>query len=188
MPHEVIMNLPASATEFLDVFIGYGRRYEEIETVKEEMMMMIPLPRIHVYGFSVAADPVSDMAKRAAAALQCHPEDICVNPQVGGLGKCKKRKLDSTTATATTNEPPVSIDRNAENDTNAGKEGTSLLDLTSSIGSAHIVRDVAPNKVMVCLSFVLPKKVCYIVISLIYTCICHFIFVFSFQLYVHVFP
>ena len=159
MPHEVIMNLPASATEFLDVFIGYGRRYEQTDSKMDMAEMIatssIPMPRIHVYGFSVAADPVSDMAARAAAVLQCQPEDICVNPQVGGLGKCKKRKHDSLDSLdSSTSADPDSVNQTAEAES---------VDVADSIGSAHIVRDVAPNKVMVCLSFILPRKVRYIV-------------------------
>lgn len=56
--NEVILNLPATAVEFLDVFIGYRRRYNAEGGI-------IPLPRIHVYAFSNAADPVNDVVERS---------------------------------------------------------------------------------------------------------------------------
>jgi tRNA (guanine37-N1)-methyltransferase len=88
--HE-IMNLPASAPEFLDAFIGY--------TGKQ-------LPRIHVHCFGSKQDEAEEEAiARCAKALQC-PLD---------------REKDQV--------------------------------------SVHIVRDVAPNKNMLCVSFALPAQV-----------------------------
>jgi tRNA (guanine37-N1)-methyltransferase len=86
-----IMNLPASAPEFLDAFIGYtGKK----------------LPRIHVHCFgSKQEEAEGDAIQRCAKALKC-PLD---------------REKDQV--------------------------------------SVHIVRDVAPNKNMLCVSFTLPAQV-----------------------------
>jgi tRNA (guanine37-N1)-methyltransferase len=86
-----IMNLPASAPEFLDAFIGY--------TGKQ-------LPRIHVHCFgSKQAEAEEEAIQRCAKALNCP------------------------------------------------------LDREKDRVSVHIVRDVAPNKNMLCVSFTLPVKV-----------------------------
>jgi hypothetical protein len=63
-PHEVIMNLPANATDFLDVFIGLQTRHANHHSLPSRPA----LPRIHVYGFSnAAADPIGDLAIRYSA-------------------------------------------------------------------------------------------------------------------------
>ncbi|KAL8012456.1 putative tRNA (guanine(37)-N(1))-methyltransferase, SAM-dependent methyltransferase TRM5/TYW2-type [Plasmopara halstedii] len=89
----VLMNLPAIALDFLDVFPGKFDHWEG------------ELPYIHCYCFSNADDVKMDVQKRAEKIL-------------GG-------KLDF--------------------------ERT----------SCHLVRDVAPKKVMVCISFQLPKSIAF---------------------------
>jgi tRNA (guanine37-N1)-methyltransferase len=92
-----LMNLPQTATDFLDVFIGLAQR----RSVQSER-----LPDVHVYAFSNADDPIDDVRRRCASTMRI-PE----------------------------------------------------TSLPSSICKGHLVRDVAPKKIMVCLSFPLPKDV-----------------------------
>lgn len=92
------MNLPQTATEFLDSFIGLRKRYDDPSCYRT--------PTIHVYAFSTADDVIDDVRQRCAATMR------------------------------------ISSD---------------ILPADSIIG--HIVRDVAPRKMMVCLSFALPDVV-----------------------------
>ncbi|CAM6130071.1 unnamed protein product [Calypogeia fissa] len=91
--HHVVMNLPASALEFLDVFNGLLSR----DTWKG------PMPRVHCYCFMRASETTEDVVKRAEAILGGNITD----PQV------------------------------------------------------WTVRDVAPNKIMLCISFDLPEQVAF---------------------------
>eukprot|EP00600_Ochromonadales_sp_CCMP1393_P000591 CAMPEP_0174983836 /NCGR_PEP_ID=MMETSP0004_2-20121128/17376_1 /TAXON_ID=420556 /ORGANISM="Ochromonas sp., Strain CCMP1393" /LENGTH=637 /DNA_ID=CAMNT_0016236155 /DNA_START=218 /DNA_END=2131 /DNA_ORIENTATION=- len=144
---EVIMNLPQSATDFLDVFIGlHTRRRKMLQQAhpagqaatsgagagaevghldSAEDSIRILLPRIHVYAFSTAIDdPVGDIVKRCSEVLQC----------------------------------PVSAIRTGSSSTSTSTSSTSHP-IYSHYCEGHIVRDVAPKKVMVCLSFSLPLEV-----------------------------
>lgn len=89
----VIMNLPKTAVEFLDVFQGlyHGRDLPE------------KIPVINVYGFSDAPDPVDDMRLQASRYLGFEL-------------------------------PPSSV-------------------------QGHLVRDVSPKKMMVCMTFRVPVEV-----------------------------
>jgi len=89
----ILMNLPASAVEFLDVFHGLYSAHRRLT-----------LPTIHCYCFSKSQSPGEDAQKQVEQRL-----------------------------------------------------GTSL----ASQCSVHCVRDVAPKKVMVCVSFKLPPSVAY---------------------------
>ena len=118
--HEAIMNLPANATDFLDVFIGLETRYKRVMGALAAESGEMTLPRIHVYGFSTAADPVADIAARAASVLQCDASLLELTP------------------------PPTPGEFDA-------------MDTIPCWG--HVVRDVSPKKLMVCLSFFLPRRV-----------------------------
>ncbi len=116
LPHETIMNLPQTATDFLDVFIGLRARYEAFltnqkemnETEKEAKRNAFYVPRINVYAFSThPTDPIGDIRERCAGVMQCSAEDIA------NSGFCE----------------------------------------------GHVVRDVSPKKVMICLSFYVPLVV-----------------------------
>eukprot|EP00897_Mesotaenium_endlicherianum_P005882 jgi/Mesen1/5321/ME000265S04474 len=67
---QVVMNLPGDAVEFLDAFLGaffahtWGKR---------------PMPMIHVYGFSKAADPEAELTQRILQALGRAPCTIDIH-------------------------------------------------------------------------------------------------------------
>ena len=86
----VLMNLPASALTFLDVFVGAFHRGS----------WAAPLPTVHCYCFSKAEDPEADVVAEAERVMGC--------------------KLPGA--------------------------------------SASVVRDVSPNKLMMCLRFTLPEE------------------------------
>lgn len=91
-----IMNLPKSALEFLDVFVGLFEGFAED----------VKLPKIHCYCFSRAEDLQADVKKRASQNLG--------------------------------------------------------FDLSQEEGvQVYKVRDVAPKKYMMCISFLLPRKVAF---------------------------
>eukprot|EP00966_Prymnesium_polylepis_P226448 5238292-Prymnesium_polylepis.1 len=89
----VLMNLPASALEFLDTFVGAFDRAR----------WTAPLPRVHCYCFSKAEDPAADVIERAERIMGC----------------------------------------------------------TIPGATASVVRDVAPQKLMMCLTFVVPESVAW---------------------------
>jgi tRNA (guanine37-N1)-methyltransferase len=94
--HHVIMNLPATASEFLDAFRGFTNTI---------------LPTIHVHCF---------------APKELEIEDKNITPEQEAINQCSKHlgcQLDSTTV------------------------------------KIHVVRDVSPNKNMLCVSFPLPEAV-----------------------------
>lgn len=112
--NEVIMNLPQSATDFLDVFIGLGKRIGP--SFNESL-----LPRIHVYAFSTADDVIADIAERVAGVLRCDVSQL----NFKGSSHIPKKMEESLSFPCW----------------------------------GHVVRDVAPKKMMVCLSFKLPLEV-----------------------------
>lgn len=90
----VVMNLPASAVEFLDVFHGLYTPHKQL----------LQLPMIHCYCFSKSQFPGDDAKRQVEKNLGCSLNSEC---------------------------------------------------------SVHCVRDVAPKKVMVCVSFKLPESVAF---------------------------
>ncbi|OXB72216.1 UNVERIFIED_CONTAM: hypothetical protein H355_002864 [Colinus virginianus] len=91
----IVMNLPALAVEFLDVFR---------HLLAGEPRSTAVLPTVHCYGFSKHEDPARDIQERAEAALGASLQGHC---------------------------------------------------------SAYLVRNVAPNKEMLCLTFQIPADVLY---------------------------
>ena len=109
---DVIMNLPQSAIDFLDVFIGLQLRRSSSSSSF--------LPTIHVYAFSSDPDPIQDIRNRVANVLHC---ETSLLPDTVLWSKMERGRV------------------------------------SESCSMAHIVRDVAPKKVMVCFSFQLPRQV-----------------------------
>mmetsp|Transcript_9219 Transcript_9219/g.16754 ORF Transcript_9219/g.16754 Transcript_9219/m.16754 type:complete len:286 (+) Transcript_9219:1328-2185(+) len=102
-PDHFIMNLPATALEFLDAFRGY----RPSSSLSSSSSSSSKLPQIHVHCFAPKnlQDARRDIWKRAEASLGCS------------------------------------------------------LDQEKDQVSIHLVRDVAPNKNMYCVSFRLPEQV-----------------------------
>ena len=94
----VLMNLPATAIEFLDVFVGLLRGAQE--------WWQRGAPLVHTYCFSSAVDRKQDVLERVAVVLKCSVDDL----------------VDA---------------------------------------SVREVRDVAPNKWMMCVSFRVPNEVLF---------------------------
>lgn len=108
-----ILNLPSTALNFLDCFVGLGHRI-----TLSGANISGAQPRIHVYCFSTADDPGPDVIQRAATVLRCDVSDF--------------------------GPAPYNLCDDAE-----------VTDKTT----VHIVRNVAPKKNMICLSFTLPIEV-----------------------------
>lgn len=67
------MNLPATATDFLDVFIGSYSLFLQTQGLSPPAKASAAaMPVIHVYAFSShASDPIGDIVERIATTLRC---------------------------------------------------------------------------------------------------------------------
>jgi tRNA G37 N-methylase Trm5 len=153
----VIMNLPADALAFCDVFVGLFRHGEAEmkgveggEGVSGASSTSRPLPRIHVYCFSRAEEEVAaadDVAQRVLKVLQMAPVTVEGEPGAGATG-----------AAAVPPPPPPphpSFSDAVESPyVLAARQRGGLPDLL-----VRSVRNVAPAKLMMCVSFTLPRAV-----------------------------
>lgn len=104
MFNHVVMNLPASAIEFLDIFKGLFSNFKDKLTIGESSRSHFTLPMIHCYCFSKSEVPENDAQSQAEKVLGAKMDKDC---------------------------------------------------------KVHYVRDVAPNKAMLCVSFRLPASVAF---------------------------
>jgi tRNA (guanine37-N1)-methyltransferase len=131
MPTDILMNLPASATDFLDAMQDIGTMYQQHHSHADMSKGQIEaiLPRVHVYGFTTADDHILDMAERACAAMGCTVSDLGTRAVEG-----------------------VNL---------ASRQLTNDNDEAMCTWAGHNVRDVAPKKLMICLSFYVPSVVAF---------------------------
>ena len=144
-----IMNLPATAIDFLDAFRGAFSRTPWGQQ---------PLPLIHCYAFSKPLTEGSEEGARLAHSFadfgrpDFHALHFrCTSPvqRLQVLRSCDVLELHASVLTV---------------DNMAGVRARVEAALGGSLDSApdiHTVRDVAPNKRMLCISFRLPSSIAF---------------------------
>lgn len=151
-----VMNLPATAINFLDAFIGVYAGQEKLFEPHTDRK----LPLIHVYCFSTNTDDgveeVKDICERISERLKytIRPED-CVR---GPFDEPKDTKIRHKKASKNNDqsESPDKSDTESVTESKPGFSGNPELEL-----QIHNVRLVAPSKRMFCATFRLPKEVAF---------------------------
>ena len=117
------------------------------------------LPRIHVYAFSTDVEnPLFDVALRSARVLGCDVKLLNYRHDERNKNKCKQSKSGSSSSSSCSSSSSSSSSSDI-NSTIRVEEGADDVE-EKDICTGYIVRDVSPKKVMVCLSFRLPREVC----------------------------
>ncbi|SPO19961.1 related to met-10 protein [Ustilago trichophora] len=189
MVDRFVMNLPASALEFLDAFSGAytylasivgeaSLRTEISRRIASVDSSLTPYPIVHVHCFSKNPfNPTLDILNRANHFLGIPPtsphrlkaKPIPPPPQTFS-GLRKSSSSPPTVASYLTSHPDYHIYKSFPTqpefmnkllqDWQTNDNGQHTKDL-----EIHYVRDVAPNKQMYCLSFPIPKEVLWAPIS-----------------------
>lgn len=129
----ILMNLPQSASDFLDVFVGYNKK----RNIDDSPEIRYHMPLIHIYAFSKCVETplaaITDVARRCAGVMQCEPDELGTIFVVDTSPKSSCYISDILASRS--------------------------FDVRKTLCYGHIVRSVSPNKAMVCLSFRLPVTV-----------------------------
>lgn len=106
---------------------------------------MESLPIIHVYGFSSSDQPLHDIRERCAITMKCHPEEL------GEIVQFDCNNLQDAI---------IDLTRHSTNTLSVAETATETdCSHYDKICFGHVVRDVSPKKLMICLSFKLPQSV-----------------------------
>ncbi|KAK0550964.1 tRNA(m(1)G37)methyltransferase [Tilletia horrida] len=162
IPQHYVMNLPASAIEFLDAYRGlFSRLFDDEERQAAEGLLSsqarkrpgLQYPMVHVHCFTKALEsPYEDIVARANTSLGFSAEQGIPVPQyherppslAQTQGTTKSAEAKKGSVPPISSIPPVTGDSvpPSEEDVRKGREV-----------KIHFVRRVAPNKDMYCLSF-----------------------------------
>ncbi|KAJ3087558.1 tRNA(m(1)G37)methyltransferase [Quaeritorhiza haematococci] len=142
-----VMNLPATAIEFLDAFRGLLKPYVDSGVITPEMRKTMKMPLIHVHCFSKAPkeEMEADVLQRAEMVLGTKLPPLPIRP---------------TTQTHT-DEPSQESGKKKKKQSSSSQHGIDEDFDADDYIHIHRVRDVAPKKEMLCISFRLPREVAF---------------------------
>ncbi len=150
--HHAILNLPATAVEFLDVFNG---------CFNQQRWKDVPLPHVHCYTFAKNAETDAGSAPSLVLHLALAVLFMCACIAADKMHTMDTQSLRVFSAIfiragclclLTAAGCVADIKARAE---------TALGGALTSGCQVHLVRDVAPNKRMFCLSFQVPEAIAF---------------------------